>query len=92
MPGRPPVPDLYDGNVLDRPFSFIRTILTGPVLLSTGEVLLPSLRRYSVPAERHLALFVVSNPPTGSHRCAVTPLFEDGFEDGTTGLWSITAP
>jgi hypothetical protein len=59
----------------------------GGVELPTGEILLPSIRHYSDVRRRQLSVYLVTRDATGGARCAVTPLFSDGFENGLDPQW-----
>lgn len=60
----------------------------GGAALPGGEVLLPSVRRYSDRDRRELAVYRVRRDLAGGAGCASPPISSDGFEDGPPSRWS----
>ncbi len=78
-----------DGTTWTEPRTLIREpdeISMGGIVLD-GEVILPSIRRYSVARERFLALFRVDAVGRWPVPCARPGMFSAGFETGDVDRW-----
>ena len=64
----------------------------GGVALPDDEVLLASVRWFTRPQRRSVAIYVVPRAGRGGWRCALDTLFTDDFEDRASGQWGEPPP